>query len=229
MSMRSVFLDVVLDFSTPSKAYRSETILLRFLGVVAMLNRYYLEENPNTPKLYSKAAGIRWCPPDQAEGSWIDKSKIRDFARSLQTFGMDDEHAAIVLRLVSGVEIFQDIPTLYRRKRGDCDRLVCARLAELWLAGIMATPFLVAFPNDRGGTTYHAVVKHADGSAEDPSAILGMGTAANRAEEIRKNYERKDNLVMAATELMVDGGDPDALGAVIDAAAYVPRGGFQRC
>ena len=41
-------------------------------------------------------AGIRWCPPDQSQGSWIDRSKMRDFASSLKTYGMDDYRAAMV-------------------------------------------------------------------------------------------------------------------------------------
>lgn len=225
--MRSVFLDVVLDFSTPAKAARSEKILLRFLGVVAMLNRFYLEENPDTPKLYSREAGIRYCPPDQMEGPWIPRDKIGELARILKSWGVAEDKIAILVRLIVGAEIFQDIPTLFRRKKGDCDRLVCARLAELWVAGFMASPYLVPYPNGSGGTTYHAVVLHPDNTTEDPSAILGMAGPRRRAEEIRKNYERKGNLVRAATELMiVEGGDPDALGAFIDAAAYVPVGGF---
>lgn len=226
-AMRSVFVDADLGFSTPSEAAESEEILLRILGVIARKNLFHLRRHPRTPKLYSREAGIRYCPPDQMGGPWIDRARIRDFAKALRGFDMDDEHAAIVLRLVSGVEIFQDIPTLYRRKKGDCDRLVCARLAELWLAGIMASPYLVPYPNGTGGTTYHAVVLHADDTTEDPSSILGMGGAAKRVEEIRKNLERRDNLLRAAVDLMVvDGESPEALGAVIDAAAYVPRGGF---
>lgn len=232
MSMRSVFLDVQFDFSTAARAALSEKVLLRTLGLVSVLNHNYLVENPGTPKLYSREAGIRYCPPDQADGAWIDRLRVREFARVLQSFGMDDERAAIILRLVAGAEIFQDVRNLYRRKRGDCDRLVCARIAELWLAGLMASPYLIPFSNDRGGTTYHAVVLHADGTTEDPSLILGMGgeaRAAARAEEIRKNCERRDNLLRAAAEVMVvDGVSPEALGAVVDAAAYVPRGGFRQ-
>lgn len=56
-----------------------------------------------------------------------------------------------------------------------------------------------------------------------------MGPIATQREEIRKNFERQDNLVKAAHELMVvEGGDPEVLGAMIDAAGYVPQGGFGR-
>ena len=45
--------------------------------------------------------------------------------------------------------------------------------------------------------------------------------------DIRKNLERHDNLVRAATELMVlDGESPELLGAMLDAAAYIPQGGY---
>lgn len=226
MSMRSLFLDVQLPFGSRHEAHESEEVLLRLIGIVGLLNKFYLLRHPETPKLYSRQAGVVWCPPDQMEGPWIDRSRIREFAKMLRSFDMSDEHAAIVLRLVSGIEIFQDIPTLFRRKKGDCDRLVAARLAELWLAGILASPYLIPHTNESGGTTYHAVVLHADNTTEDSSAILGM-PGGNRAEEIRKNMERKDKLVLAATDLMVvDGADPDMLGAFIDAAAFVPPGGF---
>jgi hypothetical protein len=230
--MRSVFLDVMLRFTTPAEAWESEEVLLRFLGVVGMLNRFYLRRHPETPKLYSRAAGIKYCPPDQMQGSWIPKEKIPEFARMLRgEYGMDDDRAAIIIRLVSGAEIFQDIPLLYKRKKGDCDRLVSARLGELWVGGFIASPYLIPYKNETGGTTYHAVVLHPDNTTEDPSLILGMGgpaRARDRAEEIRKNYERKDKLVAAATQLMVDGGDIQILGAMIDAAAFVPVGGFPR-
>jgi hypothetical protein len=230
MGMRSVFLDVDLDFSTLKDAAESEEILMLFMGVVARKNLYYLKKNPHTPKLYSKEAGIIWSPPDQMQGSWVDRTKIRDLAAYLKTIGGSPEHVAIILRLVSGVEIFQDTQTLFKRKHGDCDRLVCARLPELWLAGVMASPYLVPHVNSSGGTTYHAIVLHPDGSGEDPSVILGMKgwNSFDRYEEIRKNYERRDNLMQAAASMVVeDGADPDMLGAAVDAAGYVPPGGYR--
>jgi hypothetical protein len=112
----------------------------------------------------------------------------------------------------------------------NCDRLIGVRLAELWLANIMASPYLIPHVNETGGTTYHAVVLHPDKTSEDCSLICGMGGAArarDRAEEIRKNYERRDNLLKAAASIVVeDGGDPDMLGAAVDAAGFVPRGGY---
>ena len=61
-----------------------------------------------------------------------------------------------------------------------------------------------SFSNASGGITYHAIIKHMDGSSEDPSAILGMPVKPGvREEEIRKNQERYDNLIKDAAEVMV--------------------------
>ena len=230
--MRSLFLDFQLVFATGEDRELSEDILLGIISLVAKLSLYQLRQlkkkDPAFPTLYSKAAGIRYCPPDQAEGSWIDVTRVKELVAKLRDLGAKDDKIAIVLRLVAGTEIFQDLVTLYRSKRGDCDRLVATRLAELWNAGIIARPYLIPFPNNTGGITYHAVVQHVDKSSEDPSAILGMPCAPGvREEEIRKNYERRDNLMKDAEALMVYGGaSPEMLGAMVDSAAYVPVGGY---
>jgi hypothetical protein len=156
----------------------------------------------------------------------IDPAKVPELKVYLRKLGADEEAISNVVRLLGGMEIFQGLQQLLKAKHGDCDRLTCARLAELWLAGIMAGPYLIPFPNDRGGTTYHAVVIYPDGSYEDPSVLCHM--PGDRAGEIEKNLERHQNLVHAAADIMlVDGlGDEDSLGAVIDAAGYMPRGGY---
>ncbi len=226
-AMRSLFLDAQLSFGTPSEAEMSEDILLRALGLVARLNLYYLKKNPRTPKLY--ASGVRWCPPDQAEETWVPKEVVPEIEKFLRTKGMKEDKVAIIVRLILGAEIFQDIPNLLKSKRGDCDRLVAMRLAELWLVDIMASPYLIAYPNDRGGTTYHAVILHGDGTSEDPSLLCGMPAPLDQyAEEVRKNHERQDDLFQSAADLvMFEGGDTAVLGAMLDAAAYVPPGGFR--
>lgn len=231
--MRSVFLDIGLDFDTPLQAWESEELLLRELALVAWLNLCHLRRNPNLPKIYSKEAGIVWSPPDQMRGWRIDTDKIPKVQACLRSVGADEEAIVNVLRMLSGMEIFQDIKQLLKKKHGDCDRLSCARLGELWHAGIMAGPYLVPYPNDSGGTTYHAGIIHIDGSFEDPSVICGMGgesRAQDRVEEIRKCHERHRNLVTAvSTVYLTSGGEgEEALGAVIDRAGYVPRGGFAR-
>jgi hypothetical protein len=227
--MRSLFLDFQLEFVTAADREMSEDVLLRMLGMLAMLNLYQLRKHSDLPSIYSKAAGIKYCPPDQMEGCWVDQSKVKDLAKYLKSIGATDTKIAIILRLISGTEIFQDALTLHRSKKGDCDRLVATRLAELWRAGIMASPYLIQFPNGTGGITYHAVIKHIDGSSEDPSAILGMNVKPGvREEEIRKNIERHDNLVKDATEIMLmdPGQSPEMLGSVLDLAGYLPRGGY---
>ena len=85
-----------------------------------MLNLFQLRKHPELPPLYSKAAGIKYTPPDQAEGCWVDQSKIKDLTKYLKSIGASDQKTAIILRLISGTEIFQDTLTLYRSKKGDC-------------------------------------------------------------------------------------------------------------
>lgn len=62
---------------------------------------------------------------------------------------------------------------LYRwrksRTGSDCEDLACARAAELQLKGIAATAIAV-----RSGVGWHIVVRHPDGTIEDPSKALGM-------------------------------------------------------
>jgi hypothetical protein len=225
--MRNVMLDVRLSFDTGRDRKNSEEILLWFLGVVARLNLYYLKANPTTPKLYE--SGVRYALPDQMEECRVDKSKLRELREYLRSIGASDETAITVLRFVSGIEIFRDTPTLYRRGSGDCDNLTATRVAELWAAGISASPYLTSRPGPDGGTIYHALVLWPDGTSEDPSLILGMGGAARadeRREEIRKNHERRDNLIQGARALLAEGHPPQVLGAMIDAYGLVPVGGF---
>jgi hypothetical protein len=106
----------------------------------------------------------------------------------------------MVIRIMKGVEIFMSIPELYRRGKGDCNELVPVRLAELWRAGILASPYLTKAPvlNEKGGISYHAVVLLPDGSMEDPSLVAGMGgieRAADRREEIDANVYRLAKLI----------------------------------
>lgn len=225
--MQSLFIDARLDFSTPEAARKSEDVLLRILGIMAMLSLFELRQHPELPRLYE--SGVRYVPPDQAAGSWVEKSKIPKIVKCLTECGMKPDKVAIIVRLIEGAEIFQDILTLFEAGKGDCDRLVVARLAELWNAGLMASPYLIPYPNESGGKTYHAVIDHADGSIEDPSAILGMpvppGTKEN---EIAKNMTRHERLLAEqATRMVADGMSPQALGARIDAAGFMPRGGYR--
>lgn len=116
--MRSILLDVRLPFETADDRRNSEDILLWFLGVVSRLNLYYLKQNPSTAKLYE--SGVRYALPDQMEACRVDPSKLKDLAKFLRSIGASDETVLTVLRFVNGQEVFRDIPTLYRRKSGDC-------------------------------------------------------------------------------------------------------------
>lgn len=230
MSMRGLHLGFELEFDTAEDRDDSEEILMRILGINCLLNKQYLRKNPDTPALYE--SGITYTPPDQDDGRRaLRGSDMKDIVAVVKDKGADPETALMILRLMRGVEIFLDIPSLYRRGKGDCNELVPVRVAELWRAGIMASPYLVKSPakNDRGGISYHAVVLWPDGSSEDPSLILGMGgtdNAAERAEEVRKNVERWDTYVAAAQHLIqAEGAHPSEAGKQIDAMGLVPSNG----
>ena len=233
MSMRGIQLSFELDFDTPEDQADSEDALVRLMGLNARLNAHFLRKNPDTLPLYS--SGIVYTRPDQADGRReLSKSDRKELLALLKKLGADPETALMVLRLMKGVEVFMDIPTLYARGKGDCNELVPVRIAELWRAGIMASPYLIKSPapNDRGGISYHAVVLWPDGSAEDVSMVLGMGgpdNAPERAEEVRKNIERWDGYMAAAQRLIqAEGASPVEAGKYVDAIGLVPSDGVFR-
>lgn len=228
--MKDLYLGVTLPFSTEIERRHSEDILLWLLGTVCRLNLAYLRRHPETPALYD--SGVRYAPPDQTSAPKISDGQMMRLFALLQSFGLKPEIGQMVARIVRGAEVFLDIPNLYLRKQGDCNELVPVRVAELWRAGINASPYLTkAKPNASGGLTYHALVLWPDGSSEDPSLILGMGgasRAAERTEEIRKNRERFDNYIVAAERLMAaEGVSPDEIGQEIDMMGLLPRDGFR--
>lgn len=225
--LHDVHLGIRLPFETPQEQAHSEDILDRLLGIMCRVNLQYLLRNPQTPALYD--SGVRYTPPDQASRPPLPRAKVQKLLQLLRDMDQEPETALLVLRILRGVEIFLDIPSLYRRGKGDCNELAPVRVAELWRAGIMARAYLTKAPNGNG-ITYHSIVQHADGSSEDPSLILGMGgpaRAAERAEEIRKNKERWTIYMAAATQLIAAEGVPPAiLGRQIDQMGLVPRTGF---
>lgn len=231
MSMRDIHFGVKLDFNTPEDRDDSEDILLRLLGVVCRLNLHYLKKNPDTLSLYD--SGVMYAPPDQLDGRPpLTKGRMKKLLNTLKELGCDPETALMVVEIIRGTEIFLDIPALYRRGKGDCNELVPVRVAELWRAGIGASPYLIKARNDRGGYTYHAIVQWPDGSAEDPSLILGMGgeaKALERREEIRKNAERWDRYMKAAAHLVQSQGIPPKLAAEqVDKIGLAPKDGVFR-
>ena len=69
-----------------------------------------------------------------------------------------------------GRERFDHVGIVLRRGDGDCDDLVAWRVAELHEAGeVRAAPRILWPKNVR---RYHAQVRRADGSIEDPALIL---------------------------------------------------------
>lgn len=242
MSMRDIHLGleglpyhlgVKLPFESPADQDDSEDVLMRLLGIVCRVNLMYLHRHPGTSNLYS--SGVVYTQPDQAVAPLVDSSQIKKLFELLREMGLEPETALMIFRIVRGIEVFLDIPSLYRRGRGDCNELVPVRVAELWRAGIAASPYLTkqVRSDGRPGISYHAVVHYlADNSIEDPSLILGMGgpdRADERREEIRKNVERWDNHLQAARHLIEAEGVPtEILGREIDLMGFVPRDGVFR-
>lgn len=228
--MKDIYLGISLDFESITEQDHSEDILMWILGTISRLNRLYLERHPDTPSLYS--SGVVYTPPDQAAAPVVDKDKLKKLFSLLKSMNLEPETGLMIYRLVKGAEVFLDIPALYRRGRGDCNELAPVRVAELWRAGIAATPYLTKDRNDRGGWSYHALVKWPDGSSEDPSLILGMGgpeREADRQEEIRKNKERWANYLAAAQHLVeAEGVSPKVAGKQIDLMGLLPRDGVFR-
>lgn len=68
-----------------------------------------------------------------------------------------------------GEEVWQFAHELIETLEGDCEDLACYRAAELRLDGEPAMAEVIRSPKRRA---FHAVVRRADGSIEDPSKIL---------------------------------------------------------
>ena len=204
----------------------SEEFILFVLRLIAWLDRKYLERHPETPKLYD--SGVLYALPDQLAECRIDPGRLRDCERFLRRAGASEETVAIVGAVLRGIEIFRDIPQIIARGSMDCDGLMTFRCAELLVAGVAAEP-MINWPEGFGGTTYHALVRHPDGTSEDPSILLGMGgekKAAEREEERRKNRERFDTFVEAARALCFAGQmSPDEATRKIDALGLLPKSG----
>jgi hypothetical protein len=74
-----------------------------------------------------------------------------------------------------GQEEWQDIPTIMKLQRGDCEDLAAWRAAELRTRGVFAKGHLKWYHSRSALVTlYHVVVKLPDGSIDDPSKRLGM-------------------------------------------------------
>lgn len=77
-----------------------------------------------------------------------------------------------------GAEEWLDTPTLYRLRKGDCEDVACARVAELrFVEQIAAVPAIKfrEFSTPKGRLTLvHVLTLWPDGTIEDPSTLLGM-------------------------------------------------------
>ena len=81
-------------------------------------------------------------------------------------------------------ERWKGIAQVLRDGEGDCEDLACFRAAELIVgAGVAAEP---VFRFRRLGrlSVYHILVRYPDGSLEDPSLLLGMGSGGASADEL---------------------------------------------
>jgi hypothetical protein len=226
--MRDIHFGFKLPFDTDEDQEDSEDLLMRMLGLNCRYNLKYLRKNPETPALYD--SHIVYTPPDQADGRPpLRSGDLKTLLKQLRKMGCDPETALMIVRMLRGIEIFLDIPGLMRRGKGDCNELVPMRVAELWKAGIAASPYLIKERNDRGGWTYHAIVQWPDGSAEDPSLILGMGgpdNAQERRAECMKNMERWQDYMNAAKRLVsAEGVSANAVANHIDQMGLIPKNG----
>jgi len=91
----------------------------------------------------------------------------------------------------AGREDWRDVYSVLEKGTGDCDNLVCWRVAELRVAGIAAEPVIkwqhltqdtavgLGYPSSfvppEGLWLVHCCVRWPDGHVEDPSKLLGMG------------------------------------------------------
>lgn len=73
-------------------------------------------------------------------------------------------------------EEFADALTVLGRGWGDCDDLICWRIAELREAGENATVIIYARPraNPDDGWKMHCQLRRANGRIEDPSRFMGL-------------------------------------------------------
>jgi len=135
----------VLDlFQGSADADRSHKVLQLMLDTLYEVDCLYLQDNPNAPGIYTP--------------NLITK-------RPLVRYHREEE----------GREDWQDIPTTITLGEGDCEDLACWRAAELTIREkIPARPIFTVKKRANGGMLYHILVKHPDGTLEDPSRKLGM-------------------------------------------------------
>lgn len=72
-------------------------------------------------------------------------------------------------------EEWRGIAALHEEREGDCEDLACARSAELIVRAARAARPVFRWRRLGRLSVYHILVRHPDGSIEDPSLLLGMG------------------------------------------------------
>lgn len=135
------------------------------------------------PRIYVVPSSVPWAPvilPPQ-----LDELVIARFLECLTLLNLDylAKHPDTIAVYESGIEYVRDeigrerwrsIPYILIDSSADCKSLVAWRVAELRMKGEKAQCGVRAEPMPGGWMLYHVFVKRANGSIEDPSAILGM-------------------------------------------------------
>jgi len=136
-----------------------------------------------------------------------------------------------------GKEQWSNLLTLLKQGFGDCEDLASWRVAELLAIGQKAKPWVIK----TGVGRYHAVVKRADGTIEDPTKIvkrlerqrrakqnkqkrLGMSPTSKRIkfkiQKIRGGYEARLQIPVFNGSISLSGIGPTRSDAVGLAAEY---------
>lgn len=194
--LRHILFDVNF-FPDESERESSQKRVLWLLQALTNIDRLYLQEHPETPRIYQ--SGIKYKAPAQFEQE--DVPEMKTLGEYLARKGAPDSVMGAyksVAGMVGNGEHFRDIPRIIENGGGDCDNVASWRAAELCELGIAAKPYITWRKRPDGGTTYHVVVLWPDGTHEDPSLLLGMGgesRAADRKEEERKLGERTADFI----------------------------------
>ena len=142
---------------------RTFGIVIRIvLEALVKVNQAFLRTH-NVPSLYK--AGVRYGeePPGDLVFTAAGSGPVeKNFSKHIN----------------GQVEEFADISTIIHRGWGDCDDLAPWRCAELREAGEKAK-IRIQWKTTKAGKLFHIVVRRADGTVEDPSAVLGMGGINN--------------------------------------------------
>jgi hypothetical protein len=195
--MLSHVLFTVNLFPTEAERESSQKRVLCLLEALVWINRIYLQEHPETPLIYQ--SGIKYKVPEQFEhASLPEVDTVSKFLKDKGASKEVQEAFKTLSNMCGGGENFRDIPKIIENGGGDCDNVASWRVAELRELGIQAKPYITWRKREDGGTTYHVIVLHPDGSSEDPSLLLGMSypyREPDRIAEEEKLGERCGNFI----------------------------------